>query len=139
MRHSAIASASPTSSGTPPSPGSHATSANLSSAFEAKSAHRSAQPSLMKLTTNRRACRSASSVLLVRSTHTSSIGGSAETEQTAFVVRPFGSPSASSVVTIATPVGNALMIPKNSCRSTAMGRSYARRGRRYTFPRFGPR
>ena len=39
---------------------------------------------------------------------------------TALVVSPRGVPSGSSVVTIATPVGNALMILKNSARSTGM-------------------
>ena len=78
----------------------------------------------MKLTTKRFAWRSAASVRLVLSTQTSSIGGSAETALTAFVVSPRGRPSSSSVVTIATPVGNALMIETNSSRLTAMPGAY---------------
>jgi len=73
----------------------------------------------MKLTTKRRACRSAASVRLVCATHTSSSGGSVETEQIALVVSPRGRPCSSSVVTIATPVGNALMIDRNSSEETA--------------------
>ena len=83
----------------------------------------------MKLTTNRFACRSASSVRLVLSTQTSSIGGSADTAQTAFVVSPRGLPSSSSVVTIATPVGNALMIEAKSSRLMAMSGAYEREAR----------
>jgi hypothetical protein len=44
----------------------------------------------------------------------------ADTLVTAFVVRPRGVPSGSRVVTIATPVGNALMIEKNRSRSTGI-------------------
>ncbi len=47
-----------------------------------------------------------------RSTQISRMGGSAETLVTAFVVSPRGVPSGSSVVTMATPVGNALMMAK---------------------------
>ena len=53
--------------------------------------------------------------LAVEATCTGSVdGGSAETLVTAFVVSPRGVPSGSSVVTIATPVGKALMIAKLS-------------------------
>jgi len=52
----------------------------------------------MKLTTKRRLSRIAGSVRESRSMQTRRIGGSAETLVTAFVVRPRGVPSRSSVV-----------------------------------------
>src|SRR4051812_23259937 len=50
-----------------------------------------------------------------------SIGGSAETEHTALLVRPRGAPSLSMVVTTVTPVGNAPTTARKSCPSTGTG------------------
>jgi len=73
----------------------------------------------MKLTTNRPFARSAESVRALRSTQISSVGGSAETLDTAVVVSPNGTSPSPLVVTIATPDGNDAMISKNDCRSTS--------------------
>ena len=74
-------------------------------------------PRPMKLTTKRRVARSASSVRDPRSTQTRTVGGSADTLQTAVVVRPRGVSSAATVVTIATPDGNDAITSKNDWRS----------------------
>jgi hypothetical protein len=50
-----------------------------------------------------------------RSTHTRTVGGCAETLDTAVVVRPRGVPSGPTVVTTATPDGKDAMISKNCC------------------------
>ena len=51
--------------------------------------------------------------------HTSSSGGSAETLHVIVHVSPRGWPSSSSVETMVTPVGNALISAKNDARSIA--------------------
>ena len=101
--------------------GRHSTWSNLSSLFDAKSRASSDRPSRRKLTTNRPPARSAGSVREVRSTQTSRSGGSAETDETAVVVSPRGVPSASSVVTMATPAGYEAMISTKVSRSTGTG------------------
>src|SRR5436305_10125319 len=67
----------------------------------------------------RREWRSAGRVLLFLSMHTSSSGGSAETLHVMVHVSPLGWPSSSSVETMVTPVGNALISAKNDARSMA--------------------
>ena len=73
----------------------------------------------MKLTTKRPFARRADKVRALRSTQISSVGGSAETLDTAVVVSPNGTSPSPLVVTIATPDGNDAMISKNDCRSTS--------------------
>src|SRR6188472_323497 len=123
VEHSAHASTASWSSGSPLSVGRQRTPLNLSSSFDAKSRQSSLPPSPAKLTTNRPLSRSAASVREARSTQTRIVGGSAETLQTAVVVSPRGVPSASSVVTIATPDGNEAMTSKNAWRSMVIAAS----------------
>ena len=92
--------------------------AYLSSTFDANSRASSLRPSRRKLTTKRPPAYSDGSVRDVRSTHTSRSGGSAETDDTAVVVRPRGVPSTSSVVTTATPAGYEAMMSMKVSRST---------------------
>ena len=56
--------------------------------------------------TNAPCCRSAGSVREVASRAMSMSGGSVESPRYAWVRRPLGRPSASSVATMTTPVGN---------------------------------
>src|ERR1700675_1351216 len=57
--------------------------------------------------------------LQARSTATSTSGGSSDSEQKAFTVRPCGVPSAARVVSTATPVGNSPQARRNSSGETA--------------------
>src|SRR4051812_38563913 len=79
--------------------------ANLSGSREANLLDTSPRPSARKFTTKALvSCREAR-VFDRLSTQTSSSGGSADTELKALLVRPFGTPSESTVVTTVTPVG----------------------------------
>ena len=95
----------------------------------AKRFETSAASAWRMLTANRPAAVNDGRVWLVSATLTSNSGGSAGTLQTAVEVKPTGQPSASTVVTTVTPLGNEPMIPKNACLSICTEPPRSRRRR----------
>src|SRR4051812_30945934 len=110
-RHSSLASASPRSS-CPATPRTIRCPSNLSP-LPAKRIAASAWPSPRMLTAKRRAAAIACPVDDDLFRHTSSIGGSSDSEQTALAVGPEGCCSCSTVIT-ATPLAKRPMMSRNS-------------------------
>ena len=81
------------------------TPANLSAPREAKRVASSPRPAARKFTTNDFDSKNAGKLKAPLWMQKRSSGGSAETAQTALLVRPRGEPSSAVVVTTVTPVG----------------------------------
>src|SRR5204863_7614778 len=105
--HSNVATA-PSSNGAPPSPAEKraAKAANLSAPGLAKWVESAASPAASTLMAKYSASRNTGAQFAVRARLQSTIGGSSDTELKELTVRPAGWPSAPSVVTRQTPVGN---------------------------------
>src|SRR5450432_3242349 len=114
--HSACATLSSTRIGAPAAydEGSEATPANLSAPREAKRVASSPRPAAKKFTTNAFDCKNAGRLNAALWMQNNSRGGSADTAQSALLVRPRGEPSPAVVVTTVTPVGNEPRTDRNS-------------------------
>src|SRR5690606_18464733 len=115
-RHSKCAAA-PSRTGAPPNPGRQATLASLSCAPEAKSRATSRCSAARTFTAKAPAASAALHVRDVRARHTTTCGGSTESEAKELTVAPCGPVGAWAVTTV-TPVAN---VPHAARKSAASG------------------